>query len=95
MTQKEHRTLRKLYKLRKKGLIRIEVIPHSDIEGNIWAWCRVEVRATYGGYTASDYLPYASYASRWEFEHSESYDNLRDIVIGLIMEQLEVDNVKL
>lgn len=41
--------------------------------GNIWAWCAVEVRATWRGITASDYLGGCSYASQNDFERGDGY----------------------
>jgi hypothetical protein len=36
--------------------------------GNVWAWCIIEVTAEYKGYTGVDYLGGCSYRSRADFE---------------------------
>lgn len=41
----------------------------SQLErGNDWGWCCVEVRAAYGGHTASDFLGGCSYADERTFK---------------------------
>lgn len=41
--------------------------------GNEWAWCMVEVRASVGSLSASDYLGCCSYRSREDFESPDGY----------------------
>ena len=41
--------------------------------GNEWAWCTVEVRASFRGLTASDFLGCCSYASEEQFREPGGY----------------------
>lgn len=41
--------------------------------GNEWAWCCVEVKATWGDFEASDYLGECSYASEKDFSAPDGY----------------------
>lgn len=41
--------------------------------GDIWAWCTVEVKATWQGIEASDYLGGCSYDDETDFCHPKGY----------------------
>lgn len=41
--------------------------------GNVWAWAIIEVRASYGGVSASDYLGCCSYKSEVDFISARDY----------------------
>ena len=42
-------------------------------QGDIWAWCSVEVRADWNGYTGSDYLGGCCYADEADFRQPGGY----------------------
>lgn len=56
--------------------------------GDYWAWCSVEVRATYKGLAASDYLGACSYANEQDFKEGGYYTDMCDNVLADIQEQL-------
>lgn len=41
--------------------------------GNEWAWCTAEVRASFGGLSASAYLGCCSYKSEADFKQEDGY----------------------
>ncbi len=57
--------------------------------GNDWAWCSVEVRGTYKGLTASDYLGACSYKDKEDFKIGGYYEDMKTTVLNEIREQLE------
>lgn len=46
--------------------------------GNEWAWCMVEVKAEWRGFTASDYLGCCSYKNEAEFKAVGYYEDMRN-----------------
>lgn len=61
--------------------------------GNVWAWASVEVRGSYKGLTASDYLVGCSYRSEDDFKQPGGYyDDMR----AAVLEQLQsmVDDIR-
>lgn len=45
--------------------------------GNLWAWCAVEVRATWKGFTGKDFLGCCSYKDQKDFEAGGYYDDMK------------------
>jgi len=57
--------------------------------GNVFAWCTIEVRANYKGLQASDYLGCCSYKSERDFKIGGYYDDMTSETYGQIIEQLK------
>jgi hypothetical protein len=50
----------------------------DDGGANVWLWCTVEVRATFKGLTASDYLSCCSYESEEAFRQDPYFGDMKD-----------------
>ena len=58
--------------------------------GDVWAWAAVEVKGTYKGITASDYLGGCSYKDEKDFKQPGGYyDDMKSEVYRMIVEQLK------
>lgn len=57
--------------------------------GNLWAWCTVEVKATYKGLTASDYLGCCSYSSERSFKRDGYYEDMKQTAFDEIIKALK------
>lgn len=53
----------------------------AKMEWNEWAWCVVQVRATWNGLEASDYLGGCSYESEKQFREDGYFQDMRNQVI--------------
>lgn len=51
----------------------VEWIRDQLNSGNDWAWCQIEVKATWQGFTGSDYLGGCSYESEEDFKAVGGY----------------------
>jgi hypothetical protein len=58
-------------------------------KGNYWAWASVEVRATWKGVTASDYLGGCCYKNEADFKKCGYYDDMCKTVYNEIIAQLK------
>jgi hypothetical protein len=59
-------------------------------DGDIWAWCSVEVECSYKGLTASEYLGGCSYKSEKDFiKNSGYYTDMVQTCLEDIQSQLE------
>jgi hypothetical protein len=66
-----------------------ELIERLD-SGDIWAWCSVEVKCSYKGLTASDYLGGCSYKSKKDFiANSGYYEDMVQTCLDGLQKQLE------
>jgi len=45
-------------------------------EGNVWAWCCITVRATWGPLVGEDHLGACSYANLEDFQHGGYYEDM-------------------
>lgn len=58
--------------------------------GDEWAWAMVEIRGTWNGISASDYLGGCTYDDEQDFiENSGYYDDMREAVRAEIQKQVE------
>lgn len=57
--------------------------------GNLWAWCTVEVRGTYHGITESDFLGCCSYKSEKDFKRGGYYDDMKKVVFNQIIGRIK------
>jgi hypothetical protein len=58
--------------------------------GDIWAWCSVEIKCEYEGLTAEDYLGGCSYKNERDFiKHSGYYNDMVRTCIMDLQKQLE------
>lgn len=57
--------------------------------GNVWAWATVEVRATYRGLVASEYLGCCSYKSEEDFEKDAYYASMKATAYADLIAQLK------
>lgn len=57
--------------------------------GNLWAWCTVEVRATYKGFSASDYLGACSYKSERDFKRGGYYEDMCNVAYTDLIDQIK------
>jgi biotin carboxylase len=72
--------------LTKKQIARL----YEKAEYNVWHWCDVEVRATWGELSASEYLGACSYKSEANFvKTSGYYDDMVEAVLADIQSQAE------
>lgn len=55
--------------------------------GNVWAWAAVEVSASWGGLTASDYLGACSYEGEAGFIAGGYYEEMRESALNDLIEQ--------
>jgi hypothetical protein len=53
--------------------------------GNQWAWCRVEVKAKYKAFEASDFLGCCSYKNQKQFEKDGYYQDMKERAFGEIV----------
>jgi hypothetical protein len=67
----------------------IEAINKELQMGNIWAWALVEVRGTYKGLSASDYLGACSYKNEDEFKADAYYEDMCKNVLDEINSQVK------
>lgn len=58
--------------------------------GNIWAWCTVEVKASYKGISASDYLGCCSYKDEADFKNDGYYKDMKQIAFDNLIEELKL-----
>ena len=59
------------------------------LEWNEWAWCTVEVRAEWNGYTASDFLGCCSYDSARDFmQPGGYYEDMKQEALDRLNEEL-------
>jgi hypothetical protein len=69
---------------------RTEKMIYRQLEnGNEWAWCTIEVKGTYKGLEASDYLGCCSYKSEKDFKKDGYYKDMQQTVFEDIQKQLE------
>ena len=57
--------------------------------GNQWAWCTIEVKASYKGLTASDFLGCCSYKSQKDFEKDVYYVDMKKQAFDSLIEQIK------
>jgi len=62
--------------------------------GDLWAWCRVEVKATFGDMSASDFLGSCSYAGEQDFKQSGDYEGMVKAVTARLYDDLMARNTK-
>lgn len=62
---------------------------HPSLKDNVWAWAQVEVRASYRGLEASDYLGCCSYESEEEFKKGGYYDDMKAATYAGLIAQLK------
>jgi len=56
---------------------------------NVWKWCMVEVKGTYKGLTASEYLGGCSYESEEDFKNDSGYyEDMVNAVISDLNKQI-------
>lgn len=61
-------------------------------DGNIWAWCHIEVKGRFGDLEATDSLGACSYKSREDFiAANDYYPDMRNTVLAQL--QVQVDNL--
>lgn len=66
-----------------------EILARLD-GGDVWAWAAVEVRATLGRYTGSDYLGACSYADEADFRANSGYfDGMRGEALKALTASIE------
>jgi hypothetical protein len=65
------------------------MIERQLANGNSWAWCCVEVRASYKGLHASDYLGGCSYKSERDFKKGGYYEDMKSEAFNSIIAQLK------
>ena len=68
----------------------------ADMEDNVWAWACVEVRASYGGLTCSDYLGACSYKDEEDFVKNSGYyeDMVKEACAQLAFEVRNLQGVR-
>lgn len=49
----------------------------EDLQHNEWAWCSVEVRATWNGLSGADYLGGCSYSSEADFRVGGYFEDMK------------------
>lgn len=57
--------------------------------GDLWAWCTVEVRATFDGYSGSTYLGGCSYKNEKDFKKGGYYEDMVREAITELEAELE------
>lgn len=57
--------------------------------GDIWAWASVEVKGTYKGLTASEYLGACSYGSEDDFRSDGYFPDMCETVLSDLNSQIE------
>lgn len=57
--------------------------------GNLWAWCVVEVKATFEDLEASDYLGGCSYRNQRDFEKGGYYEDMKDRAFEALSAKVE------
>jgi hypothetical protein len=65
------------------------MIERQLANGNSWAWCCVQMKGTYKGLEASDYLGCCSYKSQKDFERDGYYQDMKTTVFADILKQIE------
>ena len=63
--------------------------------GDEWAWALVEVRASFEGWKASDFLGACSYASEAEFRADAYFADMRETALRALADAMEDDRAKL
>lgn len=59
-------------------------------DGDVWAWASVEVRASFAGFSASDFLGGCSYESEEDFRTPGGYfDDMREIALRALAEEVK------
>ena len=61
----------------------------ADLEWNQWAWCCVQVTATFEGMTGNDYLSACSYRDEEDFKTGGYWEDMKAQAMGEIQEQLD------
>ena len=61
----------------------------SDAEWNEWAWCTVEVRATWNGVFGNAFLGACSYASEKDFKEDGYYNDMKNQALESLCAKLE------
>lgn len=68
----------------------IEDYINDELEsGNVWAWCTIEVKASYKGISASDYLGCCSYKDEEDFKKGGYYEDMKQIAFDNLIEELQ------
>lgn len=57
--------------------------------GNEWAWCAVEVRATYAGVDGADFLGACSFASEADFRSDGYFEDMRAVALERLALELK------
>ena len=58
--------------------------------GDAWAWCCVEVKATFGHFSASDFLGGCSYKDENEFTQPGGYyDDMKEVALEALNSELQ------
>lgn len=71
-----------------------EILARLD-RGDVWAWALVEVRASWEGWKASDFLGACSYESEAEFRADEYFADMRETALRALADTLEGERDKL
>jgi hypothetical protein len=66
----------------------IEDLMYEASRENVWKWCRVEVKGTYKGLEASEYLGACSYESEEDFKKDGYYEDMCKAVLADLQSQL-------
>lgn len=67
-----------------------ELAVRNDLEsGNEWAWCEVEVKASWEGFEDSDYLGGCSYESEEAFKAGGYFEDMKAIALSNLNFQLQ------
>lgn len=56
--------------------------------GNVWAWAAVEVKGSYKGLSASDYLGCCSYSSESDFKAGGYFEDMQNAVLAQLQARL-------
>ena len=75
-----------------------ELDVRTKAQSNTWAWCQVEVRASFDGVEGADYLGCCSYESEEDFRNGGYFDDMREqaldaLVTELLDRQRTIDDV--
>ena len=66
----------------------------EDAEWNEWAWCTVEVRATWKCVSGNDFLGACSYASEDDFKHGGYFEDMKAEAFAELCSKIESLQVK-
>ena len=70
--------------------LRAERAVQADLRrGNLWAWCCVEMKASWCGFEESDFLGGCSYRDEEDFRRDGYYEDMKDCALEALNERLQ------